>query len=77
MMFICIPFFSIGQQTINDSININGIYRSFITYIPLINQPSEPTPLVFNLHGMSSNALQQMIYGDFRSIADTANFIKN
>jgi polyhydroxybutyrate depolymerase len=75
MMFICIPFFSIGQQTINDSININGIYRSFITYIPLINQPSEPTPLVFNLHGMSSNALQQMIYGDFRGIADTANFI--
>jgi polyhydroxybutyrate depolymerase len=64
-----------GQQTINDSINVNGIYRGFITYIPSIYQPSQSTPLVFNLHGLTSNAWEQMIYGDFRSVADTANFI--
>ena len=31
--------------------------------------------LVFNFHGFSSNATEQMFYGDFRAIADTANFI--
>ena len=32
-------------------------------------------PLVFNFHGYTSNATEQMWYGDFRPIADTANFI--
>ena len=31
--------------------------------------------MLFNLHGRTSNAWQQMWYGDFRAIADTANFI--
>ena len=31
--------------------------------------------LVLNLHGLGSNSWQQMFYGDFRPIADTANFI--
>lgn len=74
-LFFLSPAFLFGQQTINDSIYCNGIYRHFITYIPSIYQPSEPIPLVFNLHGRSSTAWQQMWYGDFRDIADTANFI--
>lgn len=32
-------------------------------------------PLVFNFHGYTSNATDQMWYGDFRPIADTAGFI--
>ncbi len=74
-LFFLSPACLFGQQTINDSIYCNGIYRHFITYIPSIYQPSEPIPLVFNLHGRSSTAWQQMWYGDFRDIADTANFI--
>ena len=70
-----LPFILFSQQIISDSIYFNGIYRSFITYIPSTYQPFEPTPLVFNLHGRTSNAYQQMWYGDFREIADTANFI--
>ena len=75
LILIFLPYFSIGQRTINDSILINGIYRSFITYVPSIYQPLQSTPLVFNLHGRTSSAWQQMWYGDFRDIADTANFI--
>lgn len=74
-LFFLSPVFLFGQQTINDSIYCNGTYRHFITYIPSIYQSSEPTPLVFNLHGRTSTAWQQMWYGDFRDIADTANFI--
>jgi len=75
LILILFPCFIFGQQTMNDSILINGIYRNYITYVPSIYQPSQPTPLIFNLHGRTSTAWQQMWYGDFRDIADTANFI--
>jgi len=75
MILILFPCFIFGQQTINDSILVNGTYRNFVTYVPSIYQLSQPTPLIFNLHGRTSTAWQQMWYGDFRGIADTANFI--
>ena len=75
LILILFPCFIFGQQTINDSIQINGTYRNFITYVPSIYQPTQPTPLIFNLHGRTSTAWEQMWYGDFRNIADTANFI--
>ena len=64
-----------SQQILIDSIFVNDSYRSFVTYIPEIYSESQPASLVFNFHGRSSNSFQQMVYGDFRQIADTANFI--
>ena len=64
-----------GQQTINDSIIHDNLYRSYITYIPAIYNTSQPTPLVFNFHGLTGSSLVAMWHADFRSIADTANFI--
>ena len=75
LLLVCLPITGFGQQTINDSIQINGIYRNFITYVPSVYKSSQPTPLIFNLHGRSATALGQMWYGDFRNIADTANVI--
>ena len=75
VILICFPCFIFGQQTINDSILINGIYRQFIIYVPSIYKSSHPTPLIFNFHARNSNAFKQMRYGDFRKISDTANFI--
>ncbi|MBT4775248.1 MAG: T9SS type A sorting domain-containing protein [Crocinitomicaceae bacterium] len=64
-----------GQQTIYDTIEHNAIERDFILYVPNSYNPATPAPLIFNFHGYTSNALQQMWYGDFRAIADTAGFI--
>lgn len=64
-----------SQQTINGSIMHDNIERDYILYVPEIYSDDTPVPLVFNFHGYTSNAEQQMAYGDFRSIADTANFI--
>ncbi len=64
----------VAQQTINDTIVHDGLNRSFILYIPEIYSGDE-VPLIVNLHGYTSNAFEQMVYGDFRSIADTANFL--
>ena len=64
-----------AQQTINGSIIHDGIQRDYILYIPAIYDGGTEVPLVFNFHGFGSNANEQMLYGDFRDIADSEGFL--
>lgn len=64
-----------AQQTINQTIDVLGVKRSFILYKPTIYNGNSPVPLLFCFHGYNMQAREQMTYGDFRPIADTANFI--
>lgn len=64
-----------AQTTIIDSFLHDGIYRSYRIYIPAKNDGVKKVPLILNLHGLGSNGFEQENYGDFRPIADTANFI--
>tara|TARA_Y100000385_G_scaffold291088_1_gene367142 strand:+ start:2388 stop:3530 length:1143 start_codon:yes stop_codon:yes gene_type:complete len=66
---------SFGQQTINATIMHGGLQREYILYVPANYTGSDAVPILFNFHGYTSNASQQMVYGDFRAIADTAGFI--
>lgn len=78
ILFLCSFLFfksAFDQVTLTDSIYTGGMYRNYILYIPEAYDGSEAVPLVFNLHGYSSNNTEQYYYADFRSIADTANFI--
>lgn len=61
--------------TVVDSIQSGGLWRKYRLYVPAIYSPTVATPLVFNFHGLGSNALQQQVYGNFMPIADTANFL--
>lgn len=49
--------------------------RDYIIYVPQAYDGQTEVPLLLNLHGYTSNMEQQLYYGDFRKIADTANFI--
>ena len=62
-------------QTIDATITHNGGEREYILYVPEAYDAATPTPLLLNFHGYGSNAFEQMNYGDFRSIADTAGFL--
>ncbi len=64
-----------SQQTITATIQHDGGTREYILYIPASYTGIDPFPLVLNFHGYGSNAAEQMWYGDFRAIADTANFL--
>ncbi len=66
---------SFGQKTIIKTIQHGGLTRDYRVYIPKIYDGKKAVPLLFNLHGFSSNEVQQEFYGNFRPIADTANFI--
>lgn len=52
-----------------------GMERNYILYVPTIDDPSRPMPLVFNFHGLGSTGEQQHAYGDFASLADEHKFI--
>lgn len=64
-----------GQQSIVKTLQHDGLNRTYRIYVPNAYTGQENVPLLFNLHGYTSNAQEQEFYGDFRSIADTANFI--
>lgn len=64
-----------SQSTIDASMVHDGLTRTYRLYIPAAYSAATPVPLVLNLHGYTSNNIQQEFYGDFRPIADTANFI--
>ena len=61
--------------TIDGTLAYGEISRTFILYVPSSYDSSSKQPLVFNFHGYSSNASEQMAYGDLRSQADANGFI--
>lgn len=64
-----------SQQTISSSITHDNLQRDYILYLPANYDGASTVPLVLNFHGYTSNAEEQMRYGDFRTIADTAGFL--
>ncbi len=75
ILLLSIPFQLIAREAINDTIIHDGLERTFILYVPDTYTPGTAAPLVFNFHGYTSSAYEQMLYGDFRPIADSAGFI--
>ncbi len=73
----CSYSFSYSQTGVSTSTSIisGGISRFYTLYVPAMYDGTTPVPLVFNIHGYSGSDTQQEQYGDFRQIADTANFI--
>lgn len=68
-------FFIFSQGvTVSDSIRSNNIFRRYRLYVPN-SYTGQAVPLVFNLHGYTSNATQQQTYSNFMPIADTAKFL--
>jgi polyhydroxybutyrate depolymerase len=62
-----------AQTTVVDSFIVDGIYRSYRLYIPA-SFNAATRPLILNMHGLGSNAIEQQYYGNFMPIADTAGF---
>lgn len=66
---------TIQTGMIKATINVNGVNRSYILYVPSTYTAESSMPLVFNFHGLGSNAFEQMVYGDFRPLAEEHGFI--
>jgi polyhydroxybutyrate depolymerase len=66
---------TIQKGQITAELIVNGVNRSYILYVPQSYTGEEALPLVLNFHGLGSNAFEQMVYGDFRGLAEEENFI--
>lgn len=62
-------------QTQTGSFTYDGLVRNYRIHLPTSCTGCTGLPLVVNLHGIGSNALQQEVYTGFNNISDTANFI--
>lgn len=58
-----------------DSIQVRGVWRSFIIHLPKNYQPNVKYPLVMQFHGLQSNAIQQENYSGFDLVADSFQFV--
>jgi polyhydroxybutyrate depolymerase len=76
LLFATVSFTLVqAQSNTVETIQHDGLTREYRLYVPAMYDGTEAVPVVFNLHGYSSNAQQQELYGNFMTIADTANFI--
>lgn len=64
-----------SQNTLQDSIFHDGIYRHFTVHIPPAYEETVATELLFVLHGGTGSATGMMLYTGFNLVSDTANFI--
>lgn len=65
----------LSAQTINGTIQHDGITRDYILHLPSGYDASQSYPFVYNLHGFTSNASQQQFYTRMDATADANGFI--
>ena len=74
VLLLLVAGHAVSQSSVVKSMLHNGSPRSYRLYVPAAYNGTA-VPLLINMHGYGSNAWEQENYADFRSIADTANFI--
>ena len=62
-----------GQST--ETFDFAGQTRTYELYVPAAYTGARAVPAVFNFHGFGSNAMQQMVYGNFKPLADRDDFL--
>jgi polyhydroxybutyrate depolymerase len=62
-----------GQSA--QSFTFQGVSRSYQLYVPAEYTGTKLVPVVFDFHGFGSNAVQQMVYGNFKPEADRDDFL--
>ncbi|GAB4403957.1 MAG: hypothetical protein OHK0039_03770 [Bacteroidia bacterium] len=75
LLWLCTGGAILAQQVELGGFIYGGVWRSYRLYLPASYTGDTLTPLVLNLHGAGSNALEQEVYGGFMPIADTAGFL--
>lgn len=64
-----------AQTTVVESFEFEGMTRDYRVYLPEDFDEAENMPLVFSLHGITSNALEQQLYTQMDAVADTERFV--
>jgi polyhydroxybutyrate depolymerase len=74
MIVTSLTAFAQPQQK-KENMFVDGIKRSFLTYIPAVTEQGYKMPLIISLHGGFASPKGQFHLADFRPIADKDKFI--
>jgi polyhydroxybutyrate depolymerase len=67
---------AIGQaRQINEDMQVDGMKRSFVTYLPPVADKAYRMPLIISLHGGLASPKGQFHLADFRPLADRDQFM--
>jgi len=71
------PQDSIAKDTLNSSISLGGLERTYLLYIPSSYEPTKPIPVVFLFHGGggTGQGMERLTLGGLNRIADREGFI--
>ncbi len=64
-----------AQEKIKGSIEVDDQTRKFRLYLPANYSEENPMPIVFNLHGLTSDPNQQQLYTRMNEVAEENGFI--
>ena len=72
---VIISFSVFCQQTVTGTMMHDGVERDYRLYVPSNYTLGTQVPLVFNLHGYTSNAVQQQGYSEMDAVAEANDFL--
>ncbi|MCH2134651.1 MAG: hypothetical protein MK116_12980 [Phycisphaerales bacterium] len=65
-----------GQSQFYDTVNVNGVNRQFLIYLPVNFEPAENMPVMFHFHGGDGSPEEALQYEiNYRPLADANRFI--
>jgi polyhydroxybutyrate depolymerase len=59
----------------SQTFTFQGVSRTYQLYVPAKYTGTKSVPVVFDFHGFGSNAVQQIVYGNFKPEADRDDFV--
>jgi polyhydroxybutyrate depolymerase len=74
LLFFLNVTISYAQSTLTGNITHDGQNRNYRLRLPANHDKNVSIPLVFNMHGFTSNASHQELYSSMNAVADTARF---
>lgn len=64
-----------SQQLLNRTVDVQGVSRTYLLYVPASYAPAEPAPLLFNFHGGAMTAQDMLQLADMRPQAEADSFL--
>ncbi len=64
-----------ARQLLNKTVNVNGVTREYLVYLPVNFDAAEHMPAMFFFHGGGGTANGALFECDFRPLADDDRFI--
>jgi polyhydroxybutyrate depolymerase len=74
-IFFLVAFSASAQQQEAEKINVDGLTRKFVIYIPSVNNATDKMPVIISLHGRLGTGKGMMSFADFRATAQREKII--